>query len=856
MSDKNNVKTRQVVTAHPSSLKHSNSNAIEKSGFWAKLTRSWPIMISLVLTATWISFCTYLAFNASFDLPNLSLIELSTLCSGAVLPLILVWLTCLVIVRINPLNDNYRALESGLDQLLQPVEMTQERIVKIIDNLKTEIEKIEAAGDVASSRFKNLEDSFKNQISELFKATVDAEEKSVSIKNNLAFEREAISSATKEIEKYSEQISSQFKQYRDYSLTANEEAKKHSEFLNNEIIFQNKTLDDRSNKIEENLGSLGTRLTKISDEISEQSNHSYHHLSEVIDGFDERKAVLNNFMTNMMDEVNSVCEKLEKQAITINELSDKSSKTGEKITDNLKKQSEELSIIADKTLNDLNASSEAIEQQTKSMGQSIEDASDHSKINIAEASDYFKEKANDMNRVSGDLEAAIKHSFDEIADTITDKAASLGENISIQFQNIEADIDKGNSDLNALLGDNIDGLSALINKNSTETEALLSEVLITINDKSEHIEKSLSDTRINMIDRTTLIQDEYKSLESYAESFQSKMIQTEEELRLQHTNMLSCITIIDDGLTVSIDKIKNNSTSLGTHAQKVIESIISQTSELTNQIAEVQNRSRNSIVEIQNASQQANDNLLNREKETTEVISEWLAAATHVGSEHSESMKKLESLMAELSTLEKTTKKTLLNSEDNIKRISSELLRSTDSIQIASNSAVDAVEETNKAIDKNAEKYQQMINAIQLSSQSLAANANAIESRLKRINSHKFSDVSTQILEKLRSEAVDISQYLEGDIPKELWDNYLDGDKHMFIRKLKKYVGKNVNRQIRTSYSESTEFRENVDNFVKIFEELLATFNETTDTVYSETLITSDIGKIYFALAEATGRLE
>lgn len=856
MSDKNNVKTRQVVTAHPSSLKHSNSNTLEKSGFWTKLVRNWPVMISLALTLSWGSFCAYLAFSTALNFQNLTLIEMATISTGAILPLILIWLTCLVVVRINPVDDNYRALEAGLDQLLHPVEMTQERIFKIIDNLKTEIEKIEAAGDVASNRFKNLEDSFKNQISELFKATIDAEEKSVTIKNNLSFEREAISSVSKEIEKYSEQISSQFKQYRDYSLTANEEAKKHSELLNNEINFQNKTLDNRSKQIEENLGSLGTRLTKISDEISDQSNHSYHHLSEIIDGFDERKAVLNNFMTNMMDEVNSVCEKLEKQANTINDLSEKSSKTGETITDNLKKQSEELSILADKTIHDLNASGEAIEHQTRTMGRSIEEASEHSKINIAEASDYFQEKANDMNRVSGDLEATIKHSFDEIADTITDKAASLGEDISIQFENIEADIDKGNSNLNSLLGNNIEGLSALINKNKTETEALLNEVLETIEDKSQHIEKSLSDTRINMIDRTTIIQDEYKSLENYAESFQSKMIHTEAELKLQHTNMLSCITIIDDGLTVAIDKIKSNSTSLGAHAQKVIESIISQTSELTNQIAEVQNRSRNSIVEIQNASQQANDNLLSREKETTEIISEWLDTANHVGSEHNESMKKLENLMSELSALEKTTEKTLLNSEDKIKRISSELLRSTDSIQIASTSAVDAVEETNKAIDKNAEKYQQMINAIQLSSQSLAANANAIESKLKNINTHKFSDVSAQILEKLRAEAVEISQYLEGDIPKELWDNYFEGDKQIFIRKLKKYVGKNVNRQIRTSYSENTEFRENVDSFVKIFEELLATFNETTDSVYSETIVTSDIGKIYFALAEAIGRLE
>ena len=169
---------------------------------------------------------------------------------------------------------------------------------------------------------------------------------------------------------------------------------------------------------------------------------------------------------------------------------------------------------------------------------------------------------------------------------------------------------------------------------------------------------------------------------------------------------------------------------------------------------------------------------------------------------------------------------------------------------------VEAVEETNKALEKNAEKYQQMINAIQLSSQSLAANANAIENRMKRINSEKFSDVSAKIMEKLQSESVDIINYLDGDIPRDLWDKYLTGDKNIFVRKIKKHIGKKTASDIRAYYLENRKFRKNTDSFVQIFEELLDTFNESTETIYSETLITSDIGKVYFALAEAIGRLK
>mgnify|MGYP000524804406 CR=1 FL=1 len=856
MSDKKKTKTRQVVTAHPSSLKHSNSNNVHSTTFWSKVKRNWAIVVATLLSVVWISFCAYLSNQSDLNISEIPLIEIATLFSAASLPLIMIWTICLVVMRINPIEENYRSLENGLDQLLNPVEITQNRIVKIIANLKDEIGKIEAAGDVATNRFAKLEESFKEQISDLFKATVDADEKSAAIKNALTNERDAITLLATEIENHSNKITEQFKTFRNDAQITNDETKKHSEFLNNEMSFQNKTLETRSKQIEDTLEDLGSRLIKISDDVSDQTNHSYHHLSEVIDGFDERRAVLNNFMTSMMEEVSAICEKLEMQANTINDLSGKSSQTSEKITKSIKKQAQELSNIADSTIKSLDASGEAIDAQTKSMGSSIIEATEASKINIAKASDYFTEAANDLNRVSSDLEANIKHNFDEITDTITGKATALGEDLSIQFESIEADLDRGNENIAAIMGANIERLSVLIANNKLETESMLNEVLSSIEGHSTKIEKSLSDTRINMIDRTTLIHDEHESLEKYAQSFQNKMASTELELEKQHQNMLKCISTIEDGLDISVDKIKKHSTNLGSHGQKVIESIISQTTELTNQIADIQNRSKNSIVEIQNASLQASDHILVREKETSEIIEEWLTTANNVGAEHNEGMEKITTLMSDLSKLQATTEKTLLSSEETIKRISSELLRSTDSIQIASTSAVEAVEETNQALTRNAEKYEQMINAIQLSSQSLAANANAMENKLKSINSEKFSRISARVMEKLQSQAIDISAYLEGDIPKDIWDNYISGDKSLFIRKIKKHIGKKTASQIKSYYIESAEFRTNVDNFVHIFEELLATFNESTETVYSETLITSDIGKVYFALAEATERLK
>ena len=61
-------------------------------------------------------------------------------------------------------------------------------------------------------------------------------------------------------------------------------------------------------------------------------------------------------------------------------------------------------------------------------------------------------------------------------------------------------------------------------------------------------------------------------------------------------------------------------------------------------------------------------------------------------------MRKIETLVSQLISLEKASENTLSSSDENIKRISNELLRTTDKIHIASNSAIEAVEETNQAL--------------------------------------------------------------------------------------------------------------------------------------------------------------
>ncbi|MDG1995385.1 MAG: hypothetical protein P8J14_02735 [Emcibacteraceae bacterium] len=706
MSENKNVRQNPVVTAHPSSLKHPKSNAKEERSLWESFAAHWSVALSSILTIFWLSFCVFYVITGPIIISNLTPVELSMLITGGFIPLVFVWLICLITLKINPIEANHRALENGLEQLLNPVEITQDRIKKLINSVTLEIEKIDLAGYAATEQFQKLDENVKAQIETLNNVISEADKKSANLKNRYTEEKDS-------------------------------------------------------------LVGLSADIEAITSEI------------------------------------------LEKAKIDINE-------TGK-----------------------------SIKEQIIDLEKTIQNVTTQSTDHIASASDYYGETANDISRISSELENSIKQNINEITSTVSLKAATLEKDISNSFQGLEERIDQKNE---TVIG--------MIIENTLKIEDLLGGTLTILAEQSAQIESSLADVRMNMLDNTSLLQDENKALEKYTSQFQTRMKETQTAFQKQHEGMLSCISVIEDGLHVATDKLKNNSTRLGAHGQKVIENILSLSKDLSDQILSIQNQGKNSLRMIENASIKASDNLLSNETETKEVIDTWLQAAHHAGSEHSDNMKKIESLIAELVTIEKSTAKSVSASEEKIKRVSNELLHSSDRIHIASNSAVEAVEKTSHALEKNAEKYQQMINAIQLSSQSLATNANAIEGRLKRVNSEKFSDISAKIIEKLQSDSIDISKYLEGEVPKELWEKYIAGDKNIFIRKIKKHIGKKTTTDIRLYYLEDRDFRKNADSFVQIFEELLETFTEATENIYIETLITSDVGKVYFALADATGRLK
>ena len=112
------------------------------------------------------------------------------------------------------------------------------------------------------------------------------------------------------------------------------------------------------------------------------------------------------------------------------------------------------------------------------------------------------------------------------------------------------------------------------------------------------------------------------------------------------------------------------------------------------------------------------------------------------------------------------------------------------------------------------------------------------------------------ITESLNSHAIDLSRAMSTDVTDTAWASYLKGDRGIFTRRAVSLLDKEETREIYDIYESDPDFREHVSRYIHDFEAMLRTLLSTRDgKAISVTLLSSDMGKLYVALAQAIERL-
>lgn len=112
------------------------------------------------------------------------------------------------------------------------------------------------------------------------------------------------------------------------------------------------------------------------------------------------------------------------------------------------------------------------------------------------------------------------------------------------------------------------------------------------------------------------------------------------------------------------------------------------------------------------------------------------------------------------------------------------------------------------------------------------------------------------LIEGLNSTAIDVSKLLSNEVADSSWAAYLKGDRGVFTRRAVRLLDAGEAREIARHYDQDTEFREHVNRYIHDFEAMLRHILATRDgSALAVTLLSSDMGKLYVALAQAIERL-
>ncbi len=119
-----------------------------------------------------------------------------------------------------------------------------------------------------------------------------------------------------------------------------------------------------------------------------------------------------------------------------------------------------------------------------------------------------------------------------------------------------------------------------------------------------------------------------------------------------------------------------------------------------------------------------------------------------------------------------------------------------------------------------------------------------------------FARRASLLIDALNSASIDITRSFSPEIADSAWAAYLKGDRGVFTRRAVRLLGDVEHRAIAEMYDEDERFRDQVNRYIHDFEAMLRTILAQRDgSPLGVTLLSSDMGKLYVALAQAIERL-
>ncbi|MFC4292188.1 hypothetical protein ACFOWX_07145 [Sphingorhabdus arenilitoris] len=243
-------------------------------------------------------------------------------------------------------------------------------------------------------------------------------------------------------------------------------------------------------------------------------------------------------------------------------------------------------------------------------------------------------------------------------------------------------------------------------------------------------------------------------------------------------------------------------------------------------------------------------------QDTRSIMSEIMSASTENLSDTLERLKQDARNAADESR--KTLEAEMADVADRLSQDSAAALKTAIDAQVASlNDMVrQSLENSFNQSSTATQQLSQQLAQIDDMTSSLERRLSHAKDSFEGIDDDSFARQMALLTESLNSIAIDVAKILSNEVTDTSWAAYLKGDRGVFTRRAVKLLSAGEVKMILAHYDEEPEFREHVNRYIHDFEAMMRVLLSTRDgNAIGVTLLSSDVGKLYVALAQAIERL-
>jgi hypothetical protein len=150
------------------------------------------------------------------------------------------------------------------------------------------------------------------------------------------------------------------------------------------------------------------------------------------------------------------------------------------------------------------------------------------------------------------------------------------------------------------------------------------------------------------------------------------------------------------------------------------------------------------------------------------------------------------------------------------------------------------------------ERLTQQVVTLGQSAAALEQHMEETQKEQREKDSEAFARRVSLLIDSMHSAAIDVGKILSDEIDDKAWGAYLKGNRGVFTSRAVRLLDGSETRAIRAHYETDLEFQRSVNRYVHDFEAMLRrVLAERDGGMIAVTLMSSDMGKLYAALAQA-----